>query len=84
MDPANLPDKPSFPNPLLFGAGGLGGGLAVSLGICLLLELQDTSIHSEKDVESLLQLPVLATVPTFKPQTGKPTVDATLPVALRS
>ena len=32
LDPANLPDKPSFPNRPLFAAGGLGGGLALGLG----------------------------------------------------
>jgi protein tyrosine kinase modulator len=64
LDPANLPDKPSFPNPLLFSVGGLGGGLACAVGLIGLLEMRDTSVRSDKEVENLLHLPVLAMVPT--------------------
>lgn len=67
LDAANLPDKPWFPNQTLFGLGGLGGGLALGIGLAFLMELQDTSLRTEKDVESLLALPVLATVPRIKP-----------------
>ena len=67
LDAANLPDKPWFPNQTLFGLGGLGGGLALGIGLAFLMELQDTSLRTEKDVESLLTLPVLATVPRIKP-----------------
>ena len=83
LDAANLPDKPSFPNVLYFAVGGFGGGLALSFGIALLLELQDTSLRSEKDVESLLHVPVLAAVPSFKPLVGKPSPEPALPLALR-
>ncbi len=71
LDPANLPDKPSFPNKILFGLGGLGGGLALGAAISLLLELRDTSFRTEKDVEALLHLPVLAMVPTINAITHK-------------
>lgn len=63
LDPANLPENPSFPNKLLFTAGGLAAGLALGAAIGLFLELQDTSLRNEKDVEKLLHLPVLAMVP---------------------
>jgi polysaccharide chain length determinant protein (PEP-CTERM system associated) len=63
LDPANLPDNPSFPKKGIFALGGLGGGLALGLGLTLLLEMQDTSFRNEKDVEALLHLPVLAMVP---------------------
>ena len=43
LDPANLPDKPSFPNRPLFAAGGLAGGLGIGLGLAFLLEMRDTS-----------------------------------------
>lgn len=71
LDPANLPSKPSFPNRPLFAAGGLGGGLALGLGIAFLLEMQDTSLKTERDVEFALHLPVLAMVPAIEPLTSK-------------
>jgi polysaccharide chain length determinant protein (PEP-CTERM system associated) len=66
LDPANLPSSPSYPNRPLFGLGGFGGGLTLALGISFLLEMRDNSLRSEKDVESLLQLPVLAMIPPVK------------------
>jgi uncharacterized protein involved in exopolysaccharide biosynthesis len=61
--PAGLPDSPSFPNRLLFAAGGLGGGLALGVGLGLLLELKDKSLRNENDVIAALDLPVLSQVP---------------------
>jgi polysaccharide chain length determinant protein (PEP-CTERM system associated) len=71
LDPANLPDKPAFPNRPLFAFGGLGGGLALGLGLAFVLELRDTSLRSERDVELALRLPVLAVVPEIEPISGK-------------
>ena len=67
LDPANLPDQPSFPKMSVFLSGGLGGGLSLGLGIAFLMAFQDSSVRSERDIELLLHLPVLATVPTVKP-----------------
>ena len=66
LDPANLPDKPSFPNRPLFAAGGLAGGLALGLGIAFLLEMKDSSLKTERDVEFALRLPVLAMIPEIE------------------
>ncbi len=63
LNPANLPDSPSFPNRWLFAGGGLGGGLVVGLGLTLWLELRDKSIRNEQDVLAALDLPMLACVP---------------------
>ena len=63
LNPANLPESPSFPNRLLFAGGGLGGGFALGLGLALWLELRDTSVRTEGDVLAVLELPVLAQVP---------------------
>jgi uncharacterized protein involved in exopolysaccharide biosynthesis len=60
---ADLPESPSFPNRLLFAAGGLGGGLALGVGLGLLLELRDKSLRNENDVIAALDLPVLSQVP---------------------
>ena len=67
LDPANLPNKPAFPNRPLFALGGLGGGLGLGLAIAFLLEMKDTSMRSERDVEFTLRLPVLAMVPAIEP-----------------
>ena len=63
LNPASLPDTPSFPNRLMFAGGGLGAGLVFGLGLALWLELRDKSIRNEADVEASLQMPVLVSLP---------------------
>jgi uncharacterized protein involved in exopolysaccharide biosynthesis len=63
LNPASLPEIPSFPNRLVFAGGGLGGGLVIGLGLALWLELRDKSIRNEADVEASLQMPVLVSLP---------------------
>jgi uncharacterized protein involved in exopolysaccharide biosynthesis len=63
LNPANLPDAPSFPNRLLFAGGGLGAGLALGLGIAVWLESRDESIRTEADAEAVLDLPMLVSIP---------------------
>lgn len=63
MDPANLPEKPSFPNRILFTAGGAFGGLGIGFGIAFLKELRDKSLRTEQDIEFYLELPTLAQLP---------------------
>ena len=71
LDPANLPDKPTFPNRRLFALGGFAGGLALGFGLAYLIEVRDTSLKTESDVEFTLRLPVLAMVPAIKSADGK-------------
>jgi polysaccharide chain length determinant protein (PEP-CTERM system associated) len=66
LDPANFPDVPSFPKKTYFVGGGFAGGLALGFGLALLLQLQDTSLRSERDVEMALQFPVLALIPVIE------------------
>ncbi len=61
LDPPSLPTTPSFPG------GGAAVGLAAGLGILYLIAALDTSMHTERDVETCLQLPVLALVPNVAP-----------------
>jgi polysaccharide chain length determinant protein (PEP-CTERM system associated) len=63
LNPANLPEAPSFPNRWLFAGGGLGAGLALGVGLALWLELRDSSLRTESDVLAVLELPVLSQVP---------------------
>jgi polysaccharide chain length determinant protein (PEP-CTERM system associated) len=81
LDPASLPNSPSFPKRSEFALGGLAGGLGLGLALAFLLEMQDTSIRNERDVEFVLHLPVLAMIPSVQPDSGKvvPTGAATKP-----
>src|SRR5882762_2742805 len=63
LNPAGLPDSPSFPNRLLFAGGGLGAGLALGIGIAVWLEIRDRSIRTEKDAAAAMDLPLLVSVP---------------------
>ncbi|HWO27274.1 MAG TPA: Wzz/FepE/Etk N-terminal domain-containing protein [Candidatus Acidoferrum sp.] len=92
LDPANLPDKPTFPNRPMFALGGLAGGLGLGLGIAFLLEMKDSSFKTERDVEFALHLPVLAMVPEIIPAsekkqtmtTNRNTADSELEVEARA
>ncbi len=63
LDAPNLPVKPDFPKRILFLGGGLAGGVAIGIALALLLEMQDKSIRDERDIEVLLKIPNLASVP---------------------
>ena len=54
--PRIIPSEPSFPKLPMFAGGGFGAGLALGLGLSLLLEMHDTSMRSEHDVEVVLRL----------------------------
>ncbi len=66
LDPPSLPDKPSFPKKGVFVGGGLGAGLFLSLGFLYLIALLDKSMHTERDAELCLNLPVLAMIPVLE------------------
>ncbi len=63
VQPASLPDSPSFPNRLYFAGGGLGAGLALGIGLAVWLEVRDKSIRTEKDAAAAMDLPLLVSVP---------------------
>ena len=63
LSTAGMPDAPTFPNRPLLAAGGLGVGLALGLMLALFLEFSDRSIRTEKDASSVMDLPLLISVP---------------------
>ena len=67
LNPASLPDVPSFPNRLIFAAGGLAAGLAFGLGLAIWLEMRDQSIRDEQDVLAALEMPTLVSIPWVDP-----------------
>jgi polysaccharide chain length determinant protein (PEP-CTERM system associated) len=67
LDPPSLPMTPSFPRKPVFAGAGAGGGLALGLAILYMLAAFDPSMHTERDVEVCMQLPVLALVPNVAP-----------------
>jgi uncharacterized protein involved in exopolysaccharide biosynthesis len=67
LDPPSLPMTPSFPKKPQFAVAGFGGGLGLGLVILYLLAALDGSMHTERDVEVCLKLPVLAMIPSVSP-----------------
>jgi len=78
LNPANLPDAPSFPVRWMFALGGLGAGLVLGSGLAMWLELRDKSIRSEQDVLAALELPMLVSVPWIGSDAGDRSGDGRL------
>jgi polysaccharide chain length determinant protein (PEP-CTERM system associated) len=65
LDPPSLPTQPSSPKIVNFAGGGLGGGVALGLAILYVLMVLDQTLHTEREVEVLLKLPVLTSLSVF-------------------
>ncbi|OGQ10224.1 MAG: hypothetical protein A2026_12700, partial [Deltaproteobacteria bacterium RBG_19FT_COMBO_46_12] len=71
LDPARVPEKPFKPDRnkiLLIGAV---IGLMAGFGLAWFRESLDQSFHTVSDVESFLEIPVLATIPNLKEEEKK-------------
>ncbi|MGH9407497.1 MAG: GumC family protein [Terriglobia bacterium] len=66
MDPANLPDAPSYPKPPLFIGGGFAAGLVLGLAAVLGIERNDKRIRTGRDVEYYLGTMVFAAIPSIE------------------
>ncbi len=63
IEPAIVPLKPSSPSQLLVIFMGLVGGLGAGLGAIVLAEVTYRPFNDQKEAESYLGVPVLATIP---------------------
>lgn len=72
FDPPTLPDKPSSPNEAMLRGGGFALGLGIGIGIIYLIAYLDRSMHTERDVENCLKLPVLTMVPDLADTVDQP------------
>jgi len=63
LDEALLPTSPDSPKPLLNMAIAFFIGIMVSVGLVFLIEYMDNTIKTQEDVEKLLGLPVIGTIP---------------------
>lgn len=72
LDAPSLPTSPSFPKMVNFAGGGFGGGAMLGLVILYLLMAMDKTLHSEREVEAYLKLPVLASLPVLESLTANP------------
>jgi polysaccharide chain length determinant protein (PEP-CTERM system associated) len=66
VEPAQLPEKPFSPDRVRIDLIGAVLGIALGIGMAVLLEYMDTTIRSEADVVIALKVPVLARVPLIE------------------
>ena len=65
IEPANFPDGPEPPQRIHFLLGGLALGCLVGFGAAIGVELTKTGFRRPEEAESLLGLPVIASIPSF-------------------
>jgi polysaccharide biosynthesis transport protein len=68
LDPPSLPNKHLTPNRFKFSVGGLALGFVLGFGFVALLELTDIRVRQEKDIKTLVQVPLLVSIPRLSTQ----------------
>jgi len=63
VDRPSFPQKPDFPNRLMFCGFGLGAGLLLGVVVVLAFEELDHRVYDEKELKDLLPIPVIAEIP---------------------
>jgi protein tyrosine kinase modulator len=71
LDPARLPEKPSGPNRQRINLIAAAAGLAMGIGLTVLLEIRDQSFRNAVEIVPVLSLPVLASVPAIMTRTER-------------
>jgi uncharacterized protein involved in exopolysaccharide biosynthesis len=69
IDPASLPAVPTSPKRVKTSLGGLAGGLVLGLALALLMELRDTSFHTEAELTKHLEPPFVLGIPLLRTPT---------------
>lgn len=69
IDPASLPAVPSSPKRVKLSLGGTAAGLALGFALAVLMEVRDTSFHTEKDLTKHLAPPFVIGVPLLPTRT---------------
>ena len=92
LDPAFMPERPSFPNRGLFALAGAVGGLLLGLSLAVGIDALDPTMKDVDSVRTTFTFPVLAVIPYVKPReqarlaslpeprTGQGSVQGTQPV----
>jgi polysaccharide chain length determinant protein (PEP-CTERM system associated) len=66
LDPAQVPQKPVSPKPMVFLLLGILVGLGAGVGAAFLAEIADPTVKNLRELEALLPYPVLLTLPRLK------------------
>lgn len=66
IEQAVAPQEPTRPNRILIGAGGVGGGLALGVGLALLLEVMNKAVRRPADLTAGLGVTPFATLPFLR------------------
>src|SRR6185437_7245856 len=64
IDPPSLPQKPYFPNRLLFSIGGLAFGIVLGLGNVVTRELLSGRIYGEDELSTIVKSPNVVLIPS--------------------
>jgi polysaccharide chain length determinant protein (PEP-CTERM system associated) len=68
LDPAYLPEQPSFPNRGMFALFGVGVGIVLGIGLAITVDALDPTIKDAESVRTAFNFPVLAVIPYVKPR----------------